>query len=338
MEDVLVVGAGPAGAACALWLHQLGLKVMLLDAGRAIGGLQLRSPYTNRWIPSVQGKTGQEVARQLEEHVRSASVPCRLGFDVGAIRYRADHSGWEVSAAKESLRATYVVIATGSKPRCGGFMETEHVGIGPGISMERIDVHGKRVAILGGGDNAFDQAVFALRRGARNVDVYCRHTPRAQPILQREIPSHCVHVGPFDADQVRMTVNAAAYDVLGVQFGFEASIPAGIRLPLRDGYIVVDRHGAVPRFRGLFAAGEVTNFWHPCVTTALAHGVQVAKAIQNDHLAAASGAMPSFVERPAPRVARPRRGPGLRPQAAARMHQGGGAIARSLSDLSPHER
>jgi thioredoxin reductase len=334
MDDVLVVGGGPAGAACALWLHQLGMKVMLLEAGQAIGGLQLRSPYTNRWIPSVQGKTGQEVARQLEEHIRAASVPYMLGFDVGAIRYRADYAGWEVSGPEESLRASYVVIATGSKPRRGGFVETKNVGIGPGIAMERIDVSGKRVAILGGGDNAFDQAVFALRRGARSVDIYSRRIPRAQPILQRDVPAHCVHVGPFQADQARMTVNTVAYDVLGVQFGFEASIPGGLRLPLLDGYVDVDRRGAVPSLQGLFAAGEVTNFWHPCVTTALAHGVQVAKSIQNDHLAATSEATTSIVDRPAPRLVRPLRGQGLRRQVATRLHQGGGDVAQNGSSGS----
>lgn len=298
MEDVLVIGGGPAGAACALWLHQFGMKVMLLEAGLAIGGLQLHSPYTNRWIPSVQGRTGQEVARQLEEHIRAASVPCMLGFYGETIRYRADYACWEVSSTKKSLRANYVAIATGSKPRLGGFVETENVGIGPGIAMERIDVRDKRVAILGGGDNAFDQAVFALRRGARSVEIYSRRIPTAQPILQRQVPKHCVHVGPFQADQARMTVNTEAYDVLGVQFGFEASIPGGLLLPLRDGYIDVDRRGAVPSLRRLFAAGEVTNFWHPCVTTALAHGVQVAKSIHNDYLVATSEAKP-IAERPA---------------------------------------
>jgi NADPH-dependent glutamate synthase beta subunit-like oxidoreductase len=90
-----------------------------------------------------------------------------------------------------------------------------------------------------------------------------------------------------------MTVNGRAYDVLGVQFGFEACIPGGLRLPLRDGYIEVDRRGAVPSHPGLFAVGDVTNFWHPCVATAMAHGVQVAKSIQFEHMAQAPGRLPS---------------------------------------------
>jgi thioredoxin reductase len=288
VEDIVVIGGGPAGAACALWAHQLAMRVRLLEAGPVIGGLQLKSPYTNRWIPGLQGKTGQEVAASLQAHLDAAAVPYETGFNVASIKRCAERTCWEVSSGLRTHRARQVVIATGSKPRRHGFTESDTVGIGPGASMERIEVVGKRVAILGGGDNAFDQAVFALRRGARSVDIHCRRAPRAQPILQHEVPADRVHIGPFLADQSCMTVNDVPYDVLGIQFGFEASIPGGLELPLRDGYIEVDRHGAIPGFTSLFAAGEVTNYWHPCVTTSYAHGVQVAKSIQARIMATAS--------------------------------------------------
>jgi thioredoxin reductase len=288
IEDVLVIGGGPAGAACALWAHQLGMRVLLLEAGPIVGGLQLRSPYENRWIPGLQGKTGQQVAASLQAHLNAAAVPHEVNFNVVSIQPRAERVGWEVSDGRATHQAPYVVVATGAKPRWGGFVESDCVGIGPGASMERVNVLDKRVAILGGGDNAFDQAAFALRRGARSIDIYCRRAPQAQPVLQREIPAHHVHVGPFLADQSRMAVNDVSYDIIGVQFGFEASITGGLRLPLHDGCIEVDRHGAVPGFPGLYAAGEVTNFWHPCVTTSYAHGVQVAKSIQAEILALAT--------------------------------------------------
>lgn len=280
VEDVIVVGGGPAGAACALWAHQLGLRVLLLERGSAVGGLQLRSPYRNRWIPGLQGKTGQAVAASLQAHLDDAGVPHRLGF-AASFRRHGGLAAWEVSNGRSTHVARHVVIATGTRPRHGGFEESERVGIGPGVSMERLDVAGKRVAILGGGDNAFDQAGFAIQRGARRVDVYCRRAPRAQPILMRPLERRFLHVGPFDADPLAMKVNGVPYDIFGIQFGFEASLPGGLRLPLNDGYVQVDRHGAIPHHPGLFAAGDITNYWHPCVTTSCAHGVQVAKAIQN---------------------------------------------------------
>ena len=281
IEDVIVVGGGPAGAACALWAHQLGLRVLLVEAGPALGGLQRRSPYTNRWLPGVPGRTGQQVAASLQDHVMSAGVPHVLDFAVTSIRRGAAPWWWEVSNGQVTHRGQHVVIATGSRPRHGGFVENEHVGIGPGVSMERLEVAGRRVAIFGGGDNAFDQAGFALRRGAASVEVFCRRAPRAQPLLLKQVAPENVHIGPFEVDQAAMTVDGRGFDVIGVQYGFEASIPAGLRLALDDGCIEVDRHGAVPGLPGLYAAGEVTNFLHPCVATAYAHGVQVAKAIQN---------------------------------------------------------
>jgi thioredoxin reductase len=289
MNDAVVIGGGPAGAACALWLHQLGMDVRLLEAGPAVGGLQLRSPYTNRWIPGMRGRTGQQVAAELQDHLLDASVPHTVDFEVTAIRQAAGGRQWEVAGGRAVHRARHVVIATGSKPRRGGFVESDCVGIGPGIAMERIAVEGRRVAILGGGDNAFDQAGFALRRGAASVEIFTRSAPRAQPILQRQIAVEAVHAGPFHADSQAMTVNGQPFDVFGVQFGFEASIPGALRLALDDGYIEVDRSGAVPGLPGLYAAGEVTNFWHPCVTTAYAHGVQVAKSIQNAEMAGVAG-------------------------------------------------
>ncbi|MGH8780310.1 NAD(P)/FAD-dependent oxidoreductase [Paraburkholderia sp.] len=285
MEDAVIVGGGPAGVACALWLHQLGLRVMLLEAGPTVGGLQLRSPYMNRWIPGVLGQSGQQVAGLLQEQLCAASVPHTVGFKVTSIRRADAFTSWEVSNGSRMYRARHVVIATGSKPRRAGFVESECVGIGPGMSMERIPVKGRRVAILGGGDNAYDQADSAMRRGAACVDIYCRRPPQAQPLLQRLIDARHVHVGPFDADQARMTVNGISYDVLGVQFGFDACIPGGLDIPLRKGCIVVDQQGAVSSLPRIYAAGEVTNYWHPCVTTSFAQGIQVAKSIQTNVMA-----------------------------------------------------
>ena len=68
-ERVIIAGGGPAGVACAIWLHKLGADVLLIEAADRLGGLQRRSPYENLWIPGVQGRTGLEVAEALDDHV-----------------------------------------------------------------------------------------------------------------------------------------------------------------------------------------------------------------------------------------------------------------------------
>ncbi len=270
--DVIIIGGGPAGLSCAIWLKQLGVEAVLLEASGILGGLQTRSPYQNLWIPGVQGRTGQQVAASLARHAADVGADVRVNTSVLSVS-----DGFAVTTSQAVLSARFVVVATGSTPRTGGFVPSANVAIGPGEPMEALDVAGKSVAILGGGDNAFDQAKFVQDRGGR-VTVFSRGQPRAQNLLQERIPDVPVVVGPHDARQDDMTVNGQRFDAFGVQYGFEAVVPAGLDIRGEDGYVTVDRFGET-RIPGIFACGEVTDFWHPCVTTSAAHGIQVAKQI-----------------------------------------------------------
>ena len=269
--QVIIVGGGPAGISCAIWLKKLDVECVLLEASAQLGGLQTRSPYENLWIPGVQGQTGQQVAVRLAAHAEAVGVDVRLNCPVVSI------NGRHVTTGGDIFTAPYLVIATGSRSRGGGFRAAPNVAIGPGVAMETLEVKGRRVAILGGGDNAFDQARFVRDRGG-NVTIFSRKIPRAQKLLQALIPEVRLVVGDYAADQDAMTVNGEPFAAFGVMFGFEAVVPAGLSLDLLDGYIAVDRFGETSQ-SGVYACGEVTNFWHPCVTTAAAHGIQVAKQI-----------------------------------------------------------
>jgi len=271
--QVLIIGGGPAGLSCAIWLKQLGVAAIVLEASGQAGGLQTRSPYTNLWIPGVQGKTGQQVAAGLADHAAALGVDIRLNTPVLSVS--AD--GRMLNSLFGALSAPCLVIATGTRPRTGGFTPAHNLAIGPGTPMEALDVAGRKIAILGGGDNAFDQARFVRDRGGA-VTIFSRTLPRAQKLLQDQIPEVRLVVGAYSADPNNMTVNDEVFDAFGVMYGFEAVVPLGLSPRLENGYISVDRLGETS-LSGIYACGEVTDYWHPCVTTAAAHGIQVAKQI-----------------------------------------------------------
>jgi thioredoxin reductase len=273
--QVIIIGGGPAGLSCAIWLTRLGVNSLLLEASGILGGLQTRSPYENLWIPGVQGKTGQQVAAAIAQHAVDVGAELRVGRPATSVARHGD--GFQVKTPDGEVHGRFVVVATGSTPRTGGFKSSANLAIGPGEPMEALDVAGRAVAILGGGDNAFDQARFVRDRGGR-VTVFSRTPPRAQKLLQDLVADIPVVVGPYDARQSDMTINGKSFDVFGIQYGFEAVVPAGLELRRQDGYVEVDRFGETSE-RNVFACGEVTDFWHPCVTTSAAHGVQVAKQI-----------------------------------------------------------
>lgn len=269
-KEAIIIGGGPAGVTAAIWLSKLGVNAVLLEAADALGGLQRRSPYENLWIPGVQGKMGQDVARALADHASAVGADIRLGCKAESIR--RDDARWRIG----DLSAPYLVIATGSTPRTGGFLPSKHIAIGPGEPMEALEVTDKRIAIFGGGDNAFDQARFVRDRGG-DVTIFTRNGPRAQTMLQQMIAEVPVVTG-FTADPTAMTVNGQPFDAFGVMFGFEAVVPDGLTPDLDNGYVRVDRSG-LTSLPGVYACGEVTDYWHPCVTTAAAHGIQVARQI-----------------------------------------------------------
>ena len=268
-KEAIILGGGPAGIGAAIWLKKLGVDAVLLERSGALGGLQRRSPYENLWIPGVQGQTGQEVARALADHAAAVGVEVRLNHTAPMSRHDLYQTG--------NFEAPHVVIATGTTPRAGRFRPATRVAIGPGEPMEALDVAGKRVAILGGGDNAFDQARFVRDRGGQ-VTVFSRREPRGQRLLRELAPDVRVVTGPYDARQKAMTVNEEAFDAFGVMYGFEAVVPEGLTPRRSGGYVQVNRFGETS-LPGVYACGEVTDYWHPCVTTAAAHGIQVAKQV-----------------------------------------------------------
>ena len=268
-KEAIILGGGPAGISAAIWLTKLGVDCLLLERSGALGGLQRRSPYENLWIPGVQGKTGQGVARALADHAAAAGVEVRRNHLEPVILGELYQSG--------TFTAPLLIIATGSAPRAGRFRASPTVAIGPGEPMEALEVAGRKVAILGGGDNAFDQARFVRDRGGE-VTVFSRREPRAQRMLRDLIPDVRVVVGPYEAQQKAMTVNGEAFDAFGIMYGFEAVVPDGLKPRRRHGYVQVNRFGETS-LPGVYACGEVTDYWHPCVTTAAAHGIQVARQI-----------------------------------------------------------
>lgn len=274
--QVIVIGGGPAGASCALWLHQLGVKLLLLEADASLGGLQRQSPYTNRWVLGVIDTTGQQIANNITQQLNAENVPFYTNSVVKSVAHKG--SAFEVKWGRHKSNASYVVLATGTRPISGGFKPSATLAIGPGEPMERLEVKGKRVAILGGGDNAFDQARFALNRGAAQVTIFTRRQPCAQKLMQQQANGARVIIGPFEANQKRMDVNGERFDVIGVMYGFEAVLPQGLSPQMLKNYVAVKRSGQTS-ITGLYACGDLTNYWHPSVITAAAHGAQVAKQI-----------------------------------------------------------
>lgn len=294
MKSIIILGGGPAGCECALWLKMLGLSVILIEQTDKLGGLQAHSPYQNNWIVGCMNLTGQMIAQNIERHIKQMEIP--VFFNSTITKFERKTKGFTVWIGKKQIQTQHLVIATGVTPRNQDLLLTENVIIGPGEQVFNYDFAGKRVAILGSGDNAAENYTFIKNKRPKLCHVYAR-TIRARSNLWREVKQQDVFFFPYVIDQTNMKIThqttVRAYDVFVVLFGWQANFPKALdkfknNLLNAQGFIATDQYCRTP-ISGIFAIGEVANRMHPSVVTAMADGIVAAKAIQEEKEGASSG-------------------------------------------------
>src|SRR5262249_56464635 len=91
-SSVPIIGGRPAGMSCALWLHNYGLKPVIIEKEGALGGMARLSPYPNAWLLGEPGKSARENAAEFAAHMRELAVETWLGGRPQRLR-RAAHEG-----------------------------------------------------------------------------------------------------------------------------------------------------------------------------------------------------------------------------------------------------
>jgi len=301
----------------ALWLKHLGFSPVIIEPTTRLGGMQQLNFLRNDWMLGQMGLTGPELCAKFAEHMAAEQIPMKSECSPASI----ETEGREFSVTlrtgnNETFTARYraLVIATGLRYRASevlaavpGFdkLEAGDVVYGPYAFLDMEGLSGKTVLIVGCGDNAFENAHFLLKNGAR-VALVCRSLPRAQTRLREAVQT-------FTSDwtlttQARIDGFRCGNDCIEVVLSCESGTKA-LRVhkihvltgytpntdflektlgPLHDrlgfdsaGYLKVDDWGrtGIP---GIYAAGDVCNPAFPNVASAITSGAKAAKAIEID--------------------------------------------------------
>ncbi|HEY7965047.1 MAG TPA: FAD-dependent oxidoreductase [Steroidobacteraceae bacterium] len=187
-KRVAVVGAGPAGLACADILVRNGVQPVVFDRHPRIGGLLTFG------IPPF--KLEKEVVETRREIMQGMGVEFRLGLEVGT------DFGFERLLGEYD--AVFLGMGAYGSVR-GGFAGEELPGVHealrflisninhelelPGAAQGLISMRGRRVVVLGGGDTAMDCNRTALRQGAASVTCTYRRDEHNMPGSRRDYKS-----------------------------------------------------------------------------------------------------------------------------------------------------
>ena len=187
-ESVGIIGAGPAGLACADTLRRAGVQVTVYDRYDRAGGLLTYG------IPGF--KLEKDVVMRRVDHLSDGGVEFVLNCAVGetlsfdAIRgrhdavliatgvYRSREIEAEGSEARGIVRAIDYLTASNKKQFGDEVAE---------FDSGELDAAGKRVVVIGGGDTAMDCVRTAIRQGAASVKCLYRRDRANMPGSQREV-------------------------------------------------------------------------------------------------------------------------------------------------------
>ena len=178
-ERVAVVGAGPAGLACAYYLGAMGYHTTIYEAQEKAGGMATYGIPSYRLPRNIMDYEVGEVERMGAE--------IRYGVNIGE-DIRLEDLG------KEGYRAVFLGVGApeSSKMRCEGedagyecFMTGIHFLAE--VSRGRRPVEGKKLVVVGGGNVAMDCVRSALRSGFTDVNLLYRRTEAEMPADPQEI-------------------------------------------------------------------------------------------------------------------------------------------------------
>src|SRR5256886_5388126 len=182
--DVIIVGAGPAGLCAAMYAGRGMLKALTMERG-APGGELLNTDLIEDYI-GFESIKGWELAQKMTEHAKKFGA--QIVTDT-VDRIRRDADGWfDVETQRgDTYRSRAVILTAGGTPvKLGIPGEKEYAGKGVSYCAvcDGAFFKGERLAVVGGGDAAVEEADYLTRYASKVHLVHRRDEFRASKLLQ----------------------------------------------------------------------------------------------------------------------------------------------------------
>jgi thioredoxin reductase (NADPH) len=295
---VLVIGAGPAGYTAAIYAARASLAPVLVSGLQPGGQLMITTDVENYpgFADAIQGPWLMEQMQAQAEHVGTRIVnDLIMDVDFSARPFRCTGDTGDVYLADT------VIIATGAQARWLGLPSEKRyqgAGVSACATCDGFFYRGKRVAVVGGGNTAVEEALYLTHHAEKVTLIHRRDSLRAEKILQRRL---------FEHPKIEVVWNAVVEEVLG---GGTPPVVTGVRLSDRlsgaettldvdgvfiaightpntavfagqieldpEGYVITTPGTTRTNVAGVFAAGDVQDKIYRQAVTAAGTGCMAA--------------------------------------------------------------
>jgi thioredoxin reductase (NADPH) len=299
--DLVIVGAGPAGMCAGMYAGRSMLKSVVLERG--LPGGELLNTEVIEDYPGFEHILGYELAEKFASHAVKFGAEIRTSTVVTTVRKRVDGTFETLTDSGDVYLSPTVIITAGGTPiKLGVPGELEYAGKGVSYCAicDGAFFRGHRIAVVGGGDAATEEADFLTRYAERVYLIHRRDQLRASKILQQRAlqnpkiePIWNTEVERIEADgqglvhKLKLRNNqtdersdlSATGIFIFVGFRPNTGIIEGHVDHDGMGYLVTDQN-MMTSIPGLFAAGDLRAQLTRQVTTAVGDATTAAIAAE----------------------------------------------------------
>ena len=296
----LIAGAGPAGISAALWLRDFGVPFRWFDARELPGGILHRVHNQISNFPGQNFPDGDSLARVFQTQLEEIDL-CHQVAKIQRIRRHSETLEVEFYD-RSSLRAERILLATGTSYRTLQVPGEEQAlgrSVRQSAARDAERFRNQKVAVVGGGDAAFENALRLARVGCE-VTLLLRSQPtRARSSFVDAARSHPqITLAPIPTiitsleettSGCRLHLDQAGacrsleVAALFVRIGVEPNLPQGLKELQQDsqGYLFADPQGRTSD-PAILAAGDLLATPLRAVATAVGAGALAAHTIASD--------------------------------------------------------
>jgi thioredoxin reductase (NADPH) len=294
----LIIGSGPAGYTAALYTSRANLSPVLYEGHQPGGQLTITTEVEN--FPGYpDGTTGTELMEDIRRQAIKFGADIRPGI-ITAVDFSKRPFTVTVDDGS-TIEAETIIISTGATAKFLG-LDDEQKYMGLGVSAcatcDGFFYRGKRVAVVGGGDTACEEALYLSNIAADVFLIVRKDHLRASKVMQRRV---------LDKPNIRVLFNTNTVGLYGEEFlegahlvenkgteneqrmdleldGFFLAIghkpnteifKGAIELD-ESGYIKTDGISTATNIEGVFAAGDVADPHYRQAITAAGSGCKAA--------------------------------------------------------------
>ena len=295
MEEIAIIGTGPAGLTAAIYTARAGLKPVVVS-GTLPGGQLTQTTEIENYPGFVHGINGFELMTQMQQQAERFGA--RIVYDtVESVEFHAG-GPHQIKLGNETLEAKAVIIATGAAPRWLNLPSEEKLknrGVSSCATCDGAFFRDVPIVVVGGGDTALEEATYLTRFGSKVMLVHRRHEFRASKAMQERV---------FKTPKLEVIWDSVVEEVLGednVTGVRLKNIKTGAVTPVEcsalfvaighvpntaafqgqveidaEGYIVRTGHGSATSVEGVFVAGDCADHVYRQAITAAGMGCQAA--------------------------------------------------------------